>query len=150
LKSANHSFVGRKGPFLLFSETDANGATGFILLDAAIGKIIYTDSMDGEMIKAVSLEGDLLRLRFTRGANGSCSLVKDTDSCWAKMAKEGTIPKALAGRSPPVQACVSAYQKYNTPPNDPSIVTYDVEMTLSTAGKINVISRGAVGCTPLP
>jgi hypothetical protein len=150
LKSANYSFVGRKGPFLLFSETDANGSTGFIVLDATIGKVIYTDSMGGEMIKSVSLENGVLHFRFTRGSNGSCSLIKDKDICWAKMAKEGTIPRALAERLPPVQACITAYQKYNTPPDDPSIVTYDVETTLSTAGKINIISRGTVGCSPVP
>jgi hypothetical protein len=150
LKSAYYSLVGRKGPFLLFSETDPNGVIGFIVIYANVGNVIYTDSMDNEMIKAVAIENGLLRLRFTRGVNGSCSLIKDANVCWAKMATEGKIPRGVMKRQPPIQACINAYHQTSTPTDDPSIVFYDVDMTLSTAGKTNVISRGTVECSPLP
>jgi hypothetical protein len=150
LKSENHSLLGRKGPFLLFRQTDPNGAAQFLVIDATSGKVIYTDTMMGDEIKGVTLENGLLRLRFTRGANGSCSLIKDGDTCWAKLATERTIPAAVARGQPPIQACIAAYRKHNTPADDPSIVSYEVDMTLSSAGKPNVISRGSIGCSPLP
>jgi hypothetical protein len=150
LKTENFTFIGRKGPFLFFSATDPNGAIPFILLDAATGKAIYSDALIGGKLKTVALENGSLHLRFTRGVNGSCSLLKDAAACWAKMASEGAIPAAVALTPPPVKACAAAYRRSTAPPDDPSIVFYDVDMTVTLAGRAEVKSRGAVGCDAMP
>lgn len=151
LKTAYFSLVGRKGRFLVFSATNPNGAAPFVIMDAGSGRLIYSDGTMGEGFRSAALEGDgALRLRFTRGVNGSCSIIKDA-ACWARMAREGKIPRAVAQSPPPVQACVAGYGKDNTTPaDDPSIVAYDVDMTLDRTGRVQVNARGAVECYPMP
>lgn len=147
-QTANLSLIGRKGGFLVFGATDPNGAARLTVLNSATGKTIYTDSMIGNGFKAVDLEGGALRIAFTRGINTTCSLLKEAKSCWAKLAADGSIPRAISQQAPPVEACRAAYGQLAA--DDPSIVSYPVDMTISLTGKTEVKSRGAVGCAPLP
>lgn len=151
LKTAYFSFIGRKSRFLVFSATNPHGAASFIIVDAKSGNSVYSDSTTGKGFRSASLEGDgALRLRFTRGVNASCSIIKDS-ACWATMAREGRIPRVLAQLPPPVQACVAEYSKDGTTPSDnPSIVAYDVDMTLDWTGIVRVNARGVVECYPMP
>ena len=151
LKTAHFSFVGRKSRFLIFSATNPNGAASFVILDAGSGRLIYSDGTMRDGFRSAALEGDgALRLRFTRGVNGSCSIIKDA-ACWATMAREGKIPRALAQLPPPVQACVAEYGKGGTTSSDdPSIVAYDVDMILDRTGRVQVNARGGVECYPMP
>ena len=70
------------------------------------------------------------------------------------MAREGAIPRALAQSPPPVQACVEAYRAdfmgRPVPADDPSIITYEVDMTLDLSGHTDVLWRGPLGCQPMP
>jgi hypothetical protein len=150
LKTENYSLVGRKGGYLVFQATDPNGAVPFIVIDAASGKTIYTDSMVEDRMQAVTLTNGVLHLKYTRGANGSCSLMSGAQACWAKLVAEGTVPAELAQTPLSSQACTVAYRHEKAPADDPSIVAFDVDMTLDQAGKAEVISRGKPSCSPMP
>jgi hypothetical protein len=70
--------------------------------------------------------------------------MKDAAACWAKMASDGAIPAAVARTPLPMKACAAAYRKSTAPPGDPSIVFYDVDMTVSLAGKAACAFRSIV------
>lgn len=150
LKTENHSLVGRKGGYIIFQATDPNGAVPFIVVDAASGKTIYTDSMVEDRMQAVTLTNGILHLKYTRGANGSCSLMSGAQTCWTKLVAEGTVPAEMASTPPASQACTTAYRHEKAPADDPSIVSFDVDMTLNSSGKAEVISRGKPACSPMP
>jgi hypothetical protein len=150
LKTEDFSLTGRKGRFLVFGATDPNGAVAFMVIDAASGRVLYTDAELTDGLRSVTLENGGLHLRFKRAFNGSCSILKDGAACWAKMAADGNIPHTLAQTPPPVQACAAAYRKGKVPADDPSLISYDVDMALDASGTANVTPRGAVGCAPMP
>ena len=150
LKTENFSLVGRKGGYLVFQATDPNGSVPFLVIDAATGKTIFSDGMVEDLMRSVTLANGTLHLKYTRGANGSCSLVSQGKTCWDQMLAEGIVPPELAQAPLPTQACTISYRKDKAPPDDPSVVTFDVDMTVDLAGKVEVISRGKVGCNPMP
>ncbi len=150
LKTANFSLDGRKGRFLVFSQTDPNGAVPFMVLDIESGgRVIYTDATAADRgIRSAAVENGALHLRYTRGFNAPCSIVQDAAGCWVKLTAEGKVPRALAAPSP--QACAAAYRAAKAGADDPSVISYDVDMTIDPAGKTQVLSRGAVGCDAMP
>ena len=150
LQTEGFSFLGRKGQYLFFEASDPNGAIAFMVLSAETGQQLYTDATKTGGIQAMSLEHDALRLRYIRGFNGSCSILKDTNTCWQKLAKEGDFPAAIAGSAPPTTECAATYKKGKVPDDDPSIVTYEVALALDAAGKAEIASHGKIGCEPLP
>jgi hypothetical protein len=152
LKTEFHSLVGRKGPYLVFSETDPSGSVGFVVINAGTGRVIYKDGKTPVAgLQSVALENGVLHLRYTRSINGSCSIVKDGSACWAKMVRERAIPHEVAKSPPSIQACATEYRKGKVPAaaNDPSIVFYEVDMMLDVSGHVRVNSHGAVGCEPM-
>lgn len=149
-KTANNSFAGRKGPFLFFSATDPNGAVPFMVINSIDARVIYNDGRINDGFKSVTLTGTAVRLRYLRGVNGSCSIYKEGPSCWAKLMTEGKVPRVLAQSQPSIQVCAVAYRKAKAPANDPSIISYDVDVTLEKSGKARVNSRGTVGCDAMP
>ena len=150
LATANFSLVGRKGGYLMFQATDPNGAVPFMVIDAATGKTIYTDGMVEDLMRSVTLANGVLHLKYTRGMNGSCSLVSGGKTCWDKLVADGVVPPELAQSPLPTQACLVSYRREKAPADDPSVVTFDVDMTLDLSGKAEMISRGKVGCNPMP
>jgi hypothetical protein len=150
LQTENYSLVGRKGDYLVFQATDPNGSVPFVVINATSGKTIYTGGMVEDQMRSVTLANGVLHLKYTSGANGSCSLLSGGKTCWDKMVAEGTVPAEVAQAPLPTQACTESYRKDKTPSDDPSVVTFDVDMTLDLSGKMNVISRGKVGCAPMP
>jgi hypothetical protein len=150
LATANFSLIGRKSGYLMFEATDPNGAIPFMIIDAATGKTIYTDSMVEDQMRSVTLDNGVLHLKYTHGMNGSCSLASGDKTCWDKLVADKTIPPELARSPLPTQACQDSYRREKTPADDPSVVTFDVDMTLDQSGKVEVISRGKPGCNPMP
>jgi hypothetical protein len=148
LKTENYSFVGRKGPFLFFEATDPNGAVPFVLIEAGAGKVIYSDTMTEDGMKTVSLDNGALHLTFRRGINGGCSLVKEGAACWSKIAAAAAIPSSVA--APPAKACTVAYGRDKAPPDDPSIVSFDVDIVVGLDGTAETKSLGAAGCAAMP
>lgn len=150
LKTEGFFLLGRKGPFLFFEAADPYGAVPFSILDASTGRAVFTDGKKDEGLHTVALDGGTLRIRFTRSVNGSCSIPQDAPGCWAKMAQEGKIPPRLAQSAPPVQACAASYGKEKAPADGPSVIYYDVDMTVDRSGKTTINSLGTVFCEPLP
>jgi hypothetical protein len=150
LETADYFLLGRKGPFLVFVAADPSGAVPFTVLDAASGRVIYRDGEQDDGMQLVRLESGRLHLRFTRAFNAACSLLKDGPGCWARLAREGGIPPQLARTPPPVPACAAGYGKGNDPADAPSLITYEVDMTLDRSGKAEFRSFGPVGCDPMP
>jgi hypothetical protein len=152
LKTERDHLIGRTGPYLAFAAADPNGAQDFQIIDAGTGRQIFADSRRWTGFQSVAVENGTLHFRYTRAVNGPCSIVKDGLACWAKMVKSGAIPQEMAQSPPSVQACAAAYRKGRVPdpPAAPSMVFYDLDVTLDAAGKVRVNSRGAVGCEAVP
>ena len=149
LDTASFSLMGRRGPFLFFEATDGQGAEDFFVLHAPDGRRVYADSYDPvgtTSLKAVAVADGVLRLAYTRAYYGSCSVLKDGSACWRKIATEGHFVRAIASQPPPVAACAAAYRASKAAVSDPSMITYDVDMTLTVDGRAVVLHRGAVGC----
>jgi hypothetical protein len=152
LKTEGYSLIGRKGPFLAFGETDPNGAVLFVVIAAADGRELFHDGETDAGLRSVTLQSGALHLRYKRGVNAPCSVVKDGATCWAKLAHDGAIPSVLAHEPPPTAACASAYRRGRTPTpaDDPSLISYDVDVTVDASGGSRVSPRGAVGCEAMP
>jgi hypothetical protein len=151
LTTEGFSLIGRKGPFLLFSATDPNGAVPFMLLGASDGRAIFTDgTADDRGIRNITVENGVLRLHYTRGFNASCSIMQDAAGCWSKLVAERKLPPDMAQPAPSSKLCAASYTADQAPADDPSMVTYDLELTLDLAGATQVLSHGAVECAPVP
>ena len=150
LPTENFSLLGRKGGFLLFQATDPNGAVPFLVINATSGKTIFTDGMVEDQMTAVTLTNGILHLTYTRGTNASCSLLSGGKTCWDKMVADGTIPAELAQGPLPTRACTESYRNDKAPSDDPSVISFDVDMTLDLSGKVTLISRGKIGCAAMP
>jgi hypothetical protein len=150
LETENHSFDGRKGAFLVFSATDPNGAIPFRVLDLADGHSVFSDARIGDSLQSIVLKGDTLRLRYRHGVNGSCSVYGSGPVCWGKLLSEGKVPRGLAQSQPSVESCGAAYRRTKAPANDPSLISYDVDVTLKRSGKARINSRGTVSCDAMP
>jgi hypothetical protein len=148
LSTENYSFVGRKGPFLLFEATDPNGAIPFVLLASGTGKVIYSDSMTEDGIAAVALDDGALHIKFRRGINGPCSLAKEGAACWAKFVAAAAIPPSVT--PPPAKICTVAYSRNKAPPDDPSLVFFDVDIVVGLDGTSQLKAVGTAGCTAMP
>jgi len=151
LQTEGFGLLGRKGPFLLFSATDPNGAIPFMTIDARSGRVIFTDGTAADRsFQAVTVQNGVLHLRYTRGFNASCSIMQSAATCWSKLLTEGKIPHDMGQPVPSPELCAASYAAERAPADDPSIITYDVEMTIDLAGNAQTLSRGAVGCAPVP
>ena len=149
LDTAGMTLDGRRGAFLLFSDLDPHGATGFVVIDAKSGKILLRDAaLSNPVLQSLTLENGNLRLRYKRGINAPCSLMENAQGCWAQLVKEGLIPAEM--KAPAATICTAAYARDKAPPDNPSIVVYATELTIGAGGSTKVLSRGAVECESLP
>lgn len=142
---------GRKGAFLLFTAMDAHGAADFGVVNAATGAVVFKDASFGDPVfQGIALDGGGVRLRYKRGVNAGCSLMQDPAGCWSGLVKQGLIPKDMANEVPAPQLCDAAYKELQAPRDNPSIVTYDVEMLIAADGAAKPLSRGTVACESQP
>jgi hypothetical protein len=143
------TFDGRRGAFLLFSDLDPHGATGFVVIDAKTGKILLRDAaLSHPVLQSLALENGSLRLRYRRGVNAPCSLMANAQKCWAQLVKDGAVPFDM--KAPSGDICRDAYKRDKAPRNNPSIVVHATEVTIDAGGSTRVLSRGAVGCESMP
>ena len=143
-------FVGRKGDFLVFVPSDANGLEMLEVRSLKDGVRLYDNMMVPGAFKSALVSGDQLRLAYTRGYAASCSLLENSTGCWAKMMKGGKFSRAIAQQPPPVKACQVGYANSPSkdPPGDTSVLTYDVDVTIEPGKKGVVNSRSALGLLP--
>ena len=149
LETADFSYLGRKGIFLVFGLADPHGAVPFLIIDAGKGNVIYKDSSDSGNFRSLAASGDTLRADYRRAINAACSILADT-ACWASLAAKGLITAEMAGMPPPVGACAAAYAAEKAPNDDPSVIIYNVELVLDRSGRAQSASSGRIGCRPLP
>ncbi len=149
LDTAGMTLDGRRGSYLLFSDLDPHGATGFVIIDAKTGSILLRDAaMSHPVLQNLALENGSLRLRYKRGVNAPCSLMQDAKKCWSQLVTEKLVPADLP--APSAQICNDAYSRDKAPRNNPSIVVYATEVIVDAGGKTRVLSRGTVECESMP
>ncbi|HEY2177980.1 MAG TPA: hypothetical protein VGH15_05305 [Caulobacteraceae bacterium] len=149
LETEGYALDGRKGRFLIWFASDPNGAMAFKVIDARGGRILFEDGVSPALGQSgvASLGPGVLRLRYRRGYNAACSIMKDGRACWSKLVAQGKVSPAL----PPLDrtACKVAYK--GVAADDPSVILYDVEATIDASGGQSHISpRGPAACLPTP
>lgn len=157
LATAYQSFVGRRGPYLFFQDTDPNGATAFAVFDARTRRRIVDESSESGIeakgsLHAVTATPDLLRLTFRRALNLRCSIPADPAGCWRSIVRDprNRMPAAIARLAPPAAACARSYPPGRQERADPSVVAYETRLTWRRDGRTQAEVLGPVGCTPLP
>ena len=143
--------LGRMGDFLVFSEMDANGATGFRIFDARSGKVVLKDATFGaQQFKSASASGGVATFAYRRGINAECSLLNSGARCWSSIAMDGKLPEPLARNAPDPMICAGAYKKAKSPKDNPSIISFDVETKIDAAGRVRTIPAGKPFCDARP
>lgn len=157
LGRAEHSFVGRKGSYLLFEEADPNGSTAFSVFDARDGRKIVPDGTERGIAEAGSLHRIVatprsLTLVYRRGVNIACSILAEPRACWRSFThrRYGAVPRSIARLAPPARACARSYGEGKAPGDDPSVIAYEVQVTSTRPGRTQKQARGPLGCTPMP
>lgn len=151
LKTEGFSFIGRKDQFLLFSATDPNGAVPFMVIDAGRGRVVFEDGTPADRgLQAITVDHGNLHLRYRRAFNAPCSIMQNTTACWAQLIAAGKLPHSMEQSVPSPQLCAASYKADKAPPDDPSIIAYDVETVVDSAGQAQVTPRGPVSCAPVP
>jgi len=113
--------------------------------------VIYSDGTAADRgIRAATVVNGTLHLRYTRGLNASCSIMQNAAACWSKLIARGELPRAMAKPGPSPQVCAESYRTDKATADDPSVITYDLDIIIDASGKTEVLSRGPVGCVPVP
>ena len=149
------ALLGRKGPYAVFEATDAPDAEPFTIWRLSDGQKLYSDqkslsatTTSAAGIEAVGLEGDTLRLRYLRYYDARCSLLTEGAACWARAMREGHFANVVTTQAPPIANCRSVYATAGVAAGFTSAIVYVVEITVTIAGKVTVLSRGPIGCLP--
>jgi len=151
LPTEGFDLSGRKGSFLIFEASDPTGASGLIIFDALSGRKLFADGESS--ITAAMVAQGVLRLRYVRAINASCSLLADRGGCWSALLASGQIPRGLFPGPPALESCAKTYRAAGSPAvpdDDPSMVSYPAALTLDSAGHASVQAVGPVGCDPMP
>jgi len=84
---------GAKGDFVFFTADDGvNGALGFAVY-APSGKKLFEDAAVGDL-HSLTVSGSTLTARYVRSFAGTCSVLKEGDSCWTKIAAAAHLDPA--------------------------------------------------------
>jgi hypothetical protein len=139
-------FIGAKARFVYVMSTLGEDVTPFTIYDAQTGNAIYGDA--GGSPFGVSISGGVLTLSYSHGAEGPCSIILG-QGCWQRFAGAAALPRAIAKRPAPVSECKQSYdEQQHTDYKDPSVIYWDVTITVTITGKTKVLSRGALSCFP--
>jgi hypothetical protein len=153
-------FVGAKGTLCFLEASDGeDGAMLTRVVDTTIRKKIFEDSVSfwhlhrlkTPMEFSRTVDGALL-MRYRRGVEVTCSIVKDGDPCWEKIRKQfglksAPVPKCNGYRQPGQREWKLG--NVGIPPADertPSAIAYPVEVTFSGDLSAKVVS-GPVWCS---
>jgi hypothetical protein len=102
-------FLGVKAGWLFLSAEDGvNGGMGFAVMRSdepsrLLFQDLATPDHDRVGLRAVSVEGDRLRLRYTRLYASPCSVQGDGATCWARIVAETHVPPS------PAPDCAAGY-----------------------------------------
>jgi hypothetical protein len=150
LKTDGAGFDGRKGSFLIFDDSDPNGAEPFTVLDARSGRVLFQDATYPVLglKRTASLDQGTLHLGYTRGYNADCSMMQAAKTCWAKLVTAGHAPASLPPVAQAPKACIAAYKGVGA--DDPSVIGYAVTVAIDPAGEATATPHGAAMCMPQP
>lgn len=158
LDTGGYAFQGRTGVYLFFEVASSNGSVDFLVIDSRTGATIIDDITeeglsDPGTIRAITATPQSLTLAFRRARNTDCSILASPASCWKQITAnpEFGIPPEIARLAPPTEACVKSYSAASIPRDDPSIISYPVEVRWTQGGGANrVQASGPLGCWPMP
>jgi len=152
LKSGQgHYFVGAKGNFMLLDEADGDATLGFLVIDSHSGRMIYSDHLWGLGVSGLSIASGTLTMKYQHAAETGCSIVTGGQKCWTQLAKDASLPKAVASQAVPIAVCKAAYAAAKLGPDaasPSSVISYPVIVTLTEWGVHKVLSRGSLHCSP--
>lgn len=148
LATAGQRFLGRTGGFLVFEQASTNGTVPFAVLDAGTGRTLIRDTTAEAGIDSFAVADGTLRLGFQRGVQGACSIPKHGARCWARIARDGPLPPAVAALPAPVKACAGSYRAGKAPKDTLSIVSFPVRLTGTAPPTVE--AGGPVRCAPTP
>jgi hypothetical protein len=169
-------FLGVKAGWLLLSAEDGvDGGMGFAVMRSdEPSRLLFQDlaTLDHDRVglRAVSVEGDRLRLRYTRLFAAPCSVQTDRATCWARIVTETHVPPA------PVPDCAAGYLRAKRElaagrceaqshggdaaclseelagmadwDTSPSVIGYDVEVVVGPGGPQRTAMGAAGSCWP--
>ena len=129
-------------------QASTNGTVPFAVLDAGTGRTLIRDTTAEAGIDTFAVADGTLRLGFQRGVQGACSIPKHAAACWARIARDGPLPPAVAALPAPVKACAGSYRAGKAPKDTPSIVSFPVRLTGTAPPTVE--AGGPVRCAPTP
>jgi hypothetical protein len=169
-------FLGVKAGYLFLSAEDGvNGGMGFAIMHSdEPSRLLFQDlamlDHDRVGLRAISVEGDRLRLRYTRLFAAPCSVQADGATCWARIVAETHVPplpapdcaagylrarrELAAGRCEAQShqgdaACLSeelaGMADWDA---SPSVIGYDVDVVVGPGGPQRVAMGAAGSCWP--
>ncbi len=158
LQSSGFALDGRIGNFLVFQWADPTGASRFTIFNVRSGNQLFQDGLSGSLygITTIKVTQGILHMRYPRGVNTSCSLLSNRDGCWSQLLANGVVPHGAFSGPPAIETCKKNYKSAQiglmppTPDDDPSIISYDVALTLDSKGNATAKPVGALGCDPMP
>ena len=169
-------FLGVKAGWLLLSAEDGvNGGMGFAVMRSdEPSRLLFQDlaTLDHDRVglRAVSVEGDRLRLRYTRLFAAPCSVQADGATCWARIVAETHVPAS------PAPDCAAGYLRAKRElaagrceaqshagdatclseelagmadwDTSPSVIGYDVDVVVGPGGAQRIAMGAAGSCWP--
>lgn len=163
VQSGGSYLVGRLSDFLVFELSDPTGASQFSIFNVRNGHLLFRDGLNGADgyhgiygITSIKVVSGILHIRYLRGVNANCSLLSDRTGCWAELLANDQIPIGAFAGPPSLEICRDGYgsdpvdQRSPDPDGDPSIVSYEVALTLDSKGEAQVLPIGSLRCEPMP
>lgn len=158
LQSGGSGLDGRIGKFLVFELSDPTGASSFTIFNVRNGNQLFHDGLSGSLygITTVKVTQGILHMRYSRGVNITCSLLSDRDGCWSQLLANGVVPRGAFPGPPSIETCKKNYKSAQiglmppTTDDDPSIISYEVDLTLDSKGNATAKPVGALACYPMP
>jgi hypothetical protein len=140
--------IGAKEMFVYIASTMGADTLPFAIYDGRTGKRLYSDQSSNDSPKQLSIKDGVLTLTYAHGAQAGCSILAGGQTCWAQFAREAHLPQSIAKLPPPIPACEAGYAaSTGSSRSTPSVIFYDVTMTLDKQGQVKVLSRGAISCS---
>lgn len=169
-------FLGVKAGYLFLSASDGtNGGMGFAMFRADDPtRLLFQDlakiEHDRIQLRAISVEGDRLHLRYARLYAAPCSVQTGGASCWARIVADSHVPptpapdcaagylrakrELAAGRCEAQShrgdaACISKeLQGMADWDSAPSVIGYDVDVVVQSSGPQMTATGAAGSCWP--
>jgi hypothetical protein len=144
----------RFGNFIIFENTDPNGAGNFTVFNIKNGKTLFTDGIregSSRDFRKISLDHNVLTMNYTAGVNATCSLMINGKNCWNAIMEKRGLSKGILTQPPLGVLCSNGYKALPTSLyNDDSVIFFDVNLSIDENGNSKVKVIGNLTCGALP